>query len=91
MFIELTNMTKFYEVSKVLDKRTDAHGRVQFLVRWRGYRREYDFWVHEENTNEYLKQVFRTPFHFGFKRSSLRTPSTPSTLSFRLLFLQKLF
>ena len=28
-------MTKFYEVSKVLDKRTDAHGRVQFLVRWR--------------------------------------------------------
>ena len=35
MFIELTNMTKFYEVSKVLDKRTDAHGRVQFLVRWR--------------------------------------------------------
>ena len=23
------NMSKFYEVSKVLDKRTDAHGRVQ--------------------------------------------------------------
>ena len=27
-------MSKFYEVSKVLDKRTDVHGRVQYLVRW---------------------------------------------------------
>ena len=26
-------MSKFYEVSKVLDKRTDAHGRVQYLVK----------------------------------------------------------
>ena len=25
-------MRKFYEVSKVLDKRTDAYGRVQYLV-----------------------------------------------------------
>ena len=31
------NMSKFYEVSKVLDKRTDVRGRVQYLVRWRGY------------------------------------------------------
>ena len=31
------NMSKFYEVSKMLDKRTDVHGRVQYLVRWRGY------------------------------------------------------
>ena len=28
-------MSKFYEVSKVFDKRTDAHGRVEYLVRWR--------------------------------------------------------
>ena len=35
-------MSKFYEVSKVLDKRTDAHGRVQYLIRWRGYGRKYD-------------------------------------------------
>ena len=39
---ELRNMSKFYEVSKVLDKRTDAHGRVQYLVRWRGYGKKYD-------------------------------------------------
>ena len=60
VFIELTNMNKFYEVSKVLDKRTDAHGRVQFLVRWRGYGKRYDSWVDEQNTNERLRQVYRT-------------------------------
>ena len=54
------NMSKFYEVSKVLDKRTDAHGRVQYLVRWRGYGKKYDSWVDETDTNEHLKQVFRT-------------------------------
>ena len=53
-------MSKFYEVSKVFDKRTDTYGRVQFLVRWRGYGEKYDSWVDEENTNERLKQVFRT-------------------------------
>lgn len=53
-------MSKFYEVSKVLDKRTDVHNRVQFLVRWHGYGRKYDSWVDAEDTNEYLKQVFRT-------------------------------
>ena len=58
--INLTNMTKFYEVSKVLDKRTDGHGRVQFLVRWRGYEKRYDSWVDEDNTNECLRQVYRT-------------------------------
>lgn len=60
VFIELTNMTKFYEVSKVLDKRTDAHGHVQFLVRWRGYGRRYDSWVDEHNTNERLRHIYRT-------------------------------
>ena len=53
-------MSKFYEVSKVPDKRTDAHGRVQYLVRWRGYGKKNDSWVDEADTNERLKQVFRT-------------------------------
>ena len=53
-------MSKFYEVSKVLDKRADADNRVQFLVRWRGYGRKYDSWVDAEDTNEYLRKVFRT-------------------------------
>ena len=53
-------MSKFYEVSKVINKCTDAHNRVQFLVHWRSYGRKYDSWVDAEDTNEYLKQVFRT-------------------------------
>jgi len=53
-------MGKFYEVSKVLDKRTDPHGRVHLFVRWCGYGRKYDSWVDEDNTNERLKKVYRT-------------------------------
>ena len=53
-------MSKFYEVSKVLDKRTDTHGRVQFLFRWCGYGKKFNSWVNEQDTNECLKQVFRT-------------------------------
>ena len=41
-------MSKFYEVSKVLDKRTDTDGRVQYLVRWTGYGKACDSWVDEE-------------------------------------------
>ena len=51
-------MSKFYEVSKVLDRRTDTNGR----DRWAGYGKAYDSWVHEENTNGHLKQAFRTRF-----------------------------
>jgi len=41
-------------------KRTDAHGHTQYLVCWRGYGKNYDKWVDKTNTNECLKQVFRT-------------------------------
>ena len=41
-------MSKFYEVSKVLDRRTDTDGRVQYLVRLAGYGKAYDSWVDEE-------------------------------------------
>ena len=40
-------MSKFYEVSKALGRRTDTDGRVQYLVRWAGYGKAYD-WVDEE-------------------------------------------
>ena len=53
-------VSKFYEVSKLLDKRTDAHNRAQYLVCWRGYVRKDDSWVDAEGTNEYVRQVFRT-------------------------------
>ena len=54
-------MSKFWSyLSKALDKRTDAHGRVQYLVCWRGYGKKYDSWLDDTDTNERLKQVFRT-------------------------------
>ena len=53
-------MKKFYEVSKVLDKRTDAHRHAQYLVRWCGYGKKYDSWVDETDKIQHLKQVFRT-------------------------------
>ena len=53
-------MSKFYEVSKVLNKRTDAHSRVQYLVRWHGYGKKYNSWVDETDTNERPKQAFST-------------------------------
>jgi len=53
-------MSKFHQVSKALDKHTDTCGRVQYLVRWRGFGTKYDSWVNEDDTNERLKQVFRT-------------------------------
>ena len=57
-------MSKFYEVSKVLDRGTDTDGRVQYLVRWAGYGKAYDSWVDEEDTNDHLKQAFRMRFRF---------------------------
>lgn len=66
----------FYEVSKVLGKRTDAHNRVQFLVRLRGYGRMYDSWVDAKDTNESLKQVFRNRHQLLFSR----LPSAPNLL-----------
>ena len=63
-----------------LDKRTDAHGRVQYLVRWRGYGKNYDSLVDETDTNERPKQVFRAR-HQG-------TPSLLQTLA--VLFAEKL-
>ena len=44
----------------MLDKRTDAHGRLQYLVRWCGYGKKYDSWVDEMDKIQRLKQVFRT-------------------------------
>ena len=57
---ELRNMSKFYEVSKVLVKHTDTHSQVQYLFGGCSYRKKYDSWVDETDTNEHLKEVFRT-------------------------------
>ena len=64
-------MSKFYEVSKVLDRGTDTDGRVQYLVRWAGYGKAYDSWVDEQDTNDHLKQAVRTRFRFKLTRMEI--------------------
>ena len=68
-------MNKFYEVSKVLDTRTDTNGRVQYLVRWAGYGKAYDILVDEEDINDHLKQAFRTRFQSNLNTFFLRHAS----------------
>ena len=70
-------MSKFYEVSKVLDRRTDTNGRVQYLVRWAGYSKAYDSLVDEEDTNDHLKQAFRTRFQSNLNTCLLYTSPSP--------------
>lgn len=46
---------QFYEVDEVLGEKRDAHGKKQYLIRWKGYSSESDSWEPAENLNEYLK------------------------------------
>ena len=81
-------------MSKVLDKRTDANGCIQFLVRWRGYGKRYDSWVDEHNTNERLRQVYHMR-HQGnpgllqtlavqiAEKPNMKKPPTTSVLTIR--------
>ena len=77
-------MSQFYEVSKVLDRRTDTNGRVQYLVRWAGYGKAYDSLVDEENTNDHLKQAFRTRIQCNLNTFFLRHASMPMNYEFTL-------
>ena len=56
-------MSKFYEFSKVLDRRTDTNGQVQYLVRCAGYGKAYESLVDEKDTNDHLKQAFERDFN----------------------------
>ena len=77
-------MSKFYEVSKVLDGRTDTNGRVEYLVRRAGYGKAYNSLLDEEDTNEYLKEAFRTRFQANLNNVFLRHASIPMNHEFTL-------
>uniref|UniRef100_A0A3Q3I9Y0 Chromo domain-containing protein n=1 Tax=Monopterus albus TaxID=43700 RepID=A0A3Q3I9Y0_MONAL len=40
---------EFYEVERIVDKRTNKKGKVEYLVRWRGYGSEEDTWEPESH------------------------------------------
>ena len=73
-------MSKFYEYSKVFDRRTDTNARVQYLaiVRWAGYGKAYDSLV------DHLKQAFRTRFQSNLNNFFLRHASIPTNYEFTL-------
>ena len=77
-------MSKFYKVSKVLARRTDTNGRVQYLVRWASYGKAFDSLVDEEDTNDHLKQAFRTRFQSNLNTFFLRHASIPINYEFTL-------
>lgn len=49
---------KMFPVSKVLDRRSDVNGHVQYLVWWKNYSSKYDSWIDEKNVNELVKLAY---------------------------------
>ncbi|XP_061776579.1 chromodomain Y-like protein isoform X1 [Nerophis ophidion] len=47
----------FYEVEKIVDKRKSKKGRVEYLVRWRGYGSEGDTWEPESHLSTCMVYV----------------------------------
>ena len=61
--LHLVKSQLFENLDKVLDKPTNTSGRIQSLVRWRGYAKKYDSWVDETDTNEHFKWAYRLCHH----------------------------
>ncbi|XP_028282678.1 chromodomain Y-like protein [Parambassis ranga] len=48
---------EFYEVEKIVDKRRSKKGRVEYLVRWRGYGSQGDTWEPESHLSTCMNYV----------------------------------
>ena len=44
--------TIFYEVEKIVDKRTNVYGLVEYLVKWKGYPSSENTWEPKTNIDE---------------------------------------
>ena len=44
-----TRKTIFYEVEKIVDKRTNVYGLVEYLVKWKGYPSSENTWEPKKN------------------------------------------
>lgn len=70
------------QVERILDKRKNKKGRVEYLVRWRGYGSEGDTWEPEGNLSTCMIYVHDFNRHYGepqrenlLLRSTRRSPS----------------
>ncbi|XP_017351900.1 chromodomain Y-like protein [Ictalurus punctatus] len=74
---------ELYEVERIVGKRKNKKGKMEYLVRWRGYTFEGDTWEPESNLiscmefiNEFNRQHSERPGDMASVRSTRRSPST---------------
>ncbi|KAG5842019.1 hypothetical protein ANANG_G00173230 [Anguilla anguilla] len=74
---------ELYEVEKIVDKRKNKKGKMEYLVRWRGYGFEGDTWepeTHLSNCMEFIHEFNRLQSERQRDGSLLRsTRSSPSS------------
>jgi hypothetical protein len=52
--------TEEYLVEDVLKGRKLKNGKLEYLIRWKGYGEEYDSWKPEENLNDFTRSCLKT-------------------------------
>uniref|UniRef100_A0A3B4YHJ4 Chromodomain Y-linked 1 n=1 Tax=Seriola lalandi dorsalis TaxID=1841481 RepID=A0A3B4YHJ4_SERLL len=73
---------EFYEVERIVDKRKNRKGKVEYLVRWRGYGSEEDTWEPESHlstcmiyVHEFNRQYMERQRDSTLLRSTRSSPS----------------
>ncbi|XP_072525397.1 chromodomain Y-like protein [Salminus brasiliensis] len=76
---------ELYEVERIVGKRKNRKGKMEYLVRWRGYGFEGDTWEPEANLasciefiNDFNRQRSDRPKEGASLRSTRRSPNVPS-------------
>ncbi|XP_056148773.1 chromodomain Y-like protein [Lampris incognitus] len=74
---------ELYEVERIVDRRKNKKGKVEYLVRWRGYGTEEDTWEPESNLSSCLVyiQEFNRQREGTLLRSTRRSPNTAQSHS----------
>ncbi|XP_059200784.1 chromodomain Y-like protein [Centropristis striata] len=82
---------EFYEVERIVDRRKNKKGKVEYLVRWRGYGSEGDTWEPEGHLSTCMIYVHDFNRQYGerqrdatFLRSTRSSPSHLSSPAHRL-------
>ncbi|GAA6235092.1 chromodomain Y-like protein isoform X2 [Lates japonicus] len=84
---------EFYEVERIVDKRKNKKGKVEYLVRWRGYGSEEDTWEPESHlstcmiyVHEFNRQYAQCQRDATLLRSTRSSPALHLSSAHRLPF-----
>ncbi|XP_030016245.1 chromodomain Y-like protein isoform X2 [Sphaeramia orbicularis] len=84
---------EFYEVERIVDKRRNRKGKVEYLVRWRGYGSEGDTWEPETHlstcmvyVHEFNRQHAERHQDAAFLRSTRSLPASQLSPAHQLAF-----